>query len=142
MKYFNWEVIKADFIKYMPWSPAIAFYVFVVVNDYLSSLLSNGNPDLHEANIFARDTSLHFVLWKGIIVDSVFFIGIGLFAWAIYHCIKHWSIPVAKMASAGFILYNVADRIQVVVQNYLYVLHLYVKDPDPIRDLFSRLFHL
>jgi|SRR5208337_2416332 len=130
MKYLNWELIKADFVKWMPWSATIAFYWFVVWNDYISSMLSNHIPDVTEQNPFARNEALHFVLHKGMTVDLLFGICLFLCIFIAYHILKHWNKTIAVVACNGFILYQAFDRLYyAVVQNYLFSLHMYVKPP-------------
>jgi hypothetical protein len=108
MKYL--DLIKADFLKYMPWSATIVFYWFVVWNDYLSSMLTNGIPDIEEQNPFARDAAMRFVLHKGIVVDLVFGIGVGLTIWVLYYILKHWNKTFATIACNLGILYIAFDR--------------------------------
>ena len=136
MKYLNWELVKADFIKWMPWSATILFYWFVVWNDYISSLLSNRIPDIEEQNPFARDSSMHFVLHKGIVVDLFFGIGLFLAVFIGYHILKHWNKVFATVLCNGFLLYHSFDRLySAVLSNYLIALHMYVKHPHP--DMFK-----
>jgi hypothetical protein len=130
MKYIHWSLLKADLIAWMPWSATIGFYWFVVWNDYISSMLTNHIPDIQEQNPFARNEAMHFVLHKGIVVDFIFSLALFLSVFVGYHVLKHWSKVWATVAANGFILYVAFDRLtNAVVSNYLFALHLYVKDP-------------
>jgi hypothetical protein len=139
MKYLNIKALHEDFKKTMPWSLAISFYVFVIANDYLSSMLAKNIPGVHEANPYARDEALKFVLWKGVVVDLVltFFMAIAIYV--IYQTIAHWSKTLATVAGVGLIVYTAFDRLSsAVIENYLIDLHLYVK--APIEDMFKLFF--
>jgi hypothetical protein len=130
MKYINWGNIKTDFLKWMPWSATIAFYWFVVWNDYISSMLNNYIPEIQEQNPFSRNEAMHFVLHKGMIVDLLFGSAIFLSVLVGYHILKHWNKVFATIACNGFLLYWSFDRLtSAVIGNYLYALHMYVKDP-------------
>jgi hypothetical protein len=130
MKYIHWQLLKADFIAWMPWSATIAFYWFVVWNDYISSMLSNGIPGVTEQNPFSRNEALHFVLHKGMVVDLLFGIAFFLAVLVGYHIIKHWNKTLATIAANGFLWYWSFDRLTTaVISNYLFALHMYVKEP-------------
>lgn len=98
-------------------------------NDYLSSTLSNGVAGIHEANPFARNANMQFVLWKGIVVDLIFFVFLSAIAWVIYQLLKHLNVPLAKVCSAGLFAYLGYERLtEAVIRNYLYAVRiLYVK---------------
>lgn len=129
MKYLNWELIKADFVRWMPWSGTFLFYWFVVWNDYISSMLSNRIPEIQEQNPFARNEAMKFVLHKGIIVDFVFGIAVFLSVYVGYQILKNWNKVYAVVICNAFVLYWSFNRlIDAVVPNYLYAFHMHVKD--------------
>lgn len=127
-----WDLIKADFIKYMPWSLTISFYVFALLNDYISSLLTNGIPGIQEQNPFARDEAFHFVLHKGIMVDVIFGICLFLTVVVAYHIVKLWNKLYATVFCNSVLAYFAWDRLfTAVATNYMFALHMYVKDKEP-----------
>jgi hypothetical protein len=123
---------------------ALGFYFFVVLNDWVSSIIAahSSVPGLHETNGFVRDAALHFVLWKGFVVDGIYFVAISIAAYLAYHCLCKWNEPLARIASAGVFIYFSFDRfVEAVIPNYLYVMHLHVDDPRKIEDLFRICSH-
>ena len=143
-KYVNTQTIKSDWDRFNPWSLALSFYLFVILNDWTSSIIAAHStvPGLHESNPFVRDASLHFVLWKGLVVDSIFLIPIAIAAYLAYYGLRKWNEPIARIASAGVFVYFSFDRlVEAVIPNYLYVLHLHVEDPKKIESLFRLCLH-
>lgn len=144
MRYLKLEEVKSDFQKASPWSWAAALYIFSTINDYISSIWAAHTNilGLHEANPFARDASLHFVLWKGIVIDFLFGLVVFLMAFSVYRLVRLYHEPLAKVLSAGIPVFMALSRLyDPVVPNYLYDLHMYVKSPNPpIEEFLFRIF--
>ena len=123
------------------WVVSVGFYAFTAVNDWVSSLLGNRDPETFEMNPFARGPDLKFVLHKGMTVDAFFFVALCLSAFAVYHSIQGWNKLVARMAGCSLFVYVAYDRLmEAVIPNYLLDLHMYVKDTRGAEDLLRKLF--
>jgi hypothetical protein len=123
--------------KYSAVLYSVSFYLIVMLADWTTSLLNNHDPLVHESNPFVRNAAMNFVLHKGMVVDSVFFVGISLFAFFVFQAVKKLNFNLAQTLSSSVYIYYATDRLMTaVLTNVILHLHFYVAKPSVLNFLF------
>lgn len=103
------------------WWTAIGAYVLSAAGDWLTSMVG-AHYDLAETNTFTRDSSFHFVLWKGIALDSAYGVLLALTLYLICSLAKVYSEKAATFIGCGTLSILTISRLwDAVFPNFLLI---------------------